>query len=143
MQKKEHDPNVYGYVNGKPVYSRDEFVFTKRGFSAIETDEELLAFAKKASCDWYDAGWHRTFESYYLGDYALSEPKASLTNREYERLRQLQKEAQEAAKAADEARCWKLVDRVFWADNSEEEIWEDKDGIRKTVMVVGPHGDAC
>ena len=22
-----HNPNVYGYVNGKPVFSRDEFIF--------------------------------------------------------------------------------------------------------------------
>ena len=24
----KYDPNVYGYVNGKPTYSRDEFIFT-------------------------------------------------------------------------------------------------------------------
>ena len=28
----KYDPNVYGYVNGKPTYSRDEFIFTVRGF---------------------------------------------------------------------------------------------------------------
>ena len=25
-----HNPNVYGYVNGKPVFSRDEFIFEHR-----------------------------------------------------------------------------------------------------------------
>lgn len=38
---------VYGYVNGKPVFNRDEFIFTKRGFGAIKNDNELLAYAKK------------------------------------------------------------------------------------------------
>ena len=42
------DANVYGYVNGKAVYSRDEFIFTKRGFETIETDAELLKYAEKS-----------------------------------------------------------------------------------------------
>jgi hypothetical protein len=32
---------------------------------------------------------------------------------------------------------------MYFADNSVEEVWEDKDGKRKRVMVVAPHGDAC
>ena len=43
----KYDPNVYGYVNGKPTYSRDEFIFTVRGFGPIENDADLLAFAEK------------------------------------------------------------------------------------------------
>lgn len=39
----KYDPNVYGYVNGKPTYSRDEFIFTVRGFGPIENDADLLA----------------------------------------------------------------------------------------------------
>lgn len=133
----------WGYVNGRPVYSRDEYVYARRGFGAIENDEELIAFAKKASHDWYNAGWHRTFTTYCLSDYALDEPKQSLTVSEYRRLKGLQKEAKAAERAADEARCWKLVDTMYFADNSVEEIWEDKDGVRERRMVVGPHGDAC
>lgn len=25
-----YDPNVYGYVDGRPTYSRDEFIYKKR-----------------------------------------------------------------------------------------------------------------
>ena len=32
----KYDPNVYGYVNGKPTYSRDEFIFTVRGFGPMK-----------------------------------------------------------------------------------------------------------
>ena len=139
----EYDPNVYGYVNGKPTYSRDEFVFAVRGFGAIENDAALLSFAEKASHGWYDAGWHRSFTGFYLSDYALAEPCSSLTNVEFARLKELQAQARAEAKAADDAREWRYVETVYWADNSIEEIWEDKDGCRKTVTVTGPHGDAC
>ena len=133
----------WGYVNGRPVYSRDEYVYARRGFGTIDTDEELIAFAKKASHDWYNAGRQYTFATYYLSDYALDEPNRSLTEAEYKRLRELQQEARAEAKAADEARCWELVDTMCFADNSVEEIWEDRDGVRERRMVVGPHGDAC
>ena len=139
----KYDPNVYGYVNGKPTYSRDEFIFTVRGFVPIENDADLLAFAEKVTSRWYNAGWHQTFATYYLSDYALSEPFASLTLSEFGRLKELQQEAREAAKAADDARCWRLKETINWADNSVEEIYEDKDGNTKHVTVVGPHGDAC
>lgn len=142
-KERKYDPRVYGYVNGNPCYSADEFVYKSRGFGAIETDEELMAFAKKASCDWYDSGWHHSFISFYLSDYALSEPCRSLTKREFERLKELQKAASEEYKKAEETREWKLVKTIYWADNSEEEVWEDKDGVQKTVMTVAPHGDAC
>lgn len=139
----KYDPNVYGYVNGKPTYSRDEFIFTVRGFGPIENDADLLAFAEKVTSRWYNAGWHQTFATFYLSDYALSEPFASLTLSEFGRLKELQQEAREAAKAADDARCWRLKETINWADNSVEEIYEDKDGNTKHVTVVGPHGDAC
>ena len=139
----KYDPNVYGYVNGKPTYSRDEFIFTVRGFGPIENDADLLAFAEKVTSRWYNAGWHQTFATYYLSDYALSEPFASLTLNEFGHLKELQQEAREAAKAADDARCWRLKETINWADNSVEEIYEDKDGNTKYVTVVGPHGDAC
>ena len=132
-----------GYVNGVACYSHDEFIYRKRGFGEIQSDEELIEFAEKASCNWYNAGWHRSFISFYLSDYALSEPRASLTNKEFNRLKELQAEARAAYKAAEDAKCWKLVRTLYWADNSVEEIWEDKDGNQKTVMAVAPHGDAC
>jgi hypothetical protein len=137
------EQRVYGYVNGKAVYSRDEFIFKSRGFGPIESDEELLAFAKKVTSNWYNAGWHWTFTNYYLSDYALSEPYRSLTLKEFSRLKDLQKEAIKAVKAADDAREWRHKETIYWADNSVEEVWIDKDGFTKTVMVIGPHGDAC
>lgn len=136
-------PNVYGYVNGVPVYSRDEYIFTKRHRGPIEDDAELVAYAEKVTGHWYNAGWRQTFETFYLSDYALSEPINSLTLEEFARLKELQRQARDAAKAADDAREWRLHDTIHWADNSVEEIWIDKDGNTKKVMTVGPHGDAC
>lgn len=132
---------LYGYVNGIPTYSRDEHIFARRGFGAIETDEELLKFAEKVTNGWYHAGWTRTFTTFYLSDYALSEPGRSLTKTEYTRLKELQRQALAAEKEADKAREWQYVRTECFADNSEEEIWRDKDGIEKRVMTVYPHGD--
>lgn len=78
----EERAKVYGWVNGTPVYSRDEFVFKRRGFGAIESDEELIEFARKVTGNWYNAGWNKTFTTYYLGDYCLNEPMRSLTTKE-------------------------------------------------------------
>ena len=55
-----HNPNVYGYVNGKPVFSRDEFIFEHRKRGPIEDDAELIAFAEKATSGWHNAGWSHT-----------------------------------------------------------------------------------
>lgn len=139
----EESAKVYGWVNGTPVYSRDEFVFKRRGFGAIESDEELIEFARKVTGNWYNAGWNKTFTTYYLGDYCLNEPMCSLTTKEYERLKELQRQEQAKEKAADDAREWKKVDTIYWADNSVEEIWRDKNGVKKSVQIVAPHGDAC
>lgn len=139
----KYDPTVYGYVNGRPTYSRDEFIYASRKRGPIENDEELLEFAAQVTGQWYSAGWRRTFTTFYLGDYVLDEPLRSLTHREYARLRELQKEAIAAEKAEDDARGWHLIKTVGYADNSVEEIYEDKDGIQKTVTAIAPHGDAC
>lgn len=139
MEKK----NIYGYVNGEAVYSAEEFRYKKRGFGAIENDDDLLAYAQKVTGGWYHAGWKRTFTTFYLSDYALSEPYASLTRAEFERLKQLQKAAQAEEKRAEEEKEWRYVTTTYWADNSIEEIWENKYGERKTVMIQAPHGDAC
>lgn len=89
------DPNVFGYVNGKAVYSRDEFIFTSRGFEEITSDAELLKYAEKVTYGWQDAGHKQTFAGFYLSDYALSEPYRSLTHKEFARLKELQKKARE------------------------------------------------
>lgn len=135
--------SIYGFVNGIACTSEEEFKYKARNHGAFESDEELIAFAEKASSNWYNAGWHHTFTTFYLSDYSLSEPRKSLTRAEFARLQELQQAARAAEKAADDAREWKLVETNGYADNSVEEVWEDKNGVRKTVTVVYPHGDAC
>ena len=131
------EEKLYGYFGKKPVYgSRDNWIYTVRGFGPIESDKELMEYAEKVTWGWADAGWKRRFEDFYLSDYALAHPYS-------DRLKQLQKEARAAEKAADDAREWRLDRTVYYADNSVEEIWIDKNGEEKTVMTVGPHGDAC
>lgn len=143
MTTQSNTPSVYGYVNGKAVYSRHVFIYESRHRGPIEDDDELLAFAYKVTNGWSFVGRPHTFIRFYLGDYALSEPKASLTYKEYARLRQLQAEAIAREKAAeDDARGWTLQSRFNYADNSVEEIWVDKDGVKKIVTVVPPHGNA-
>lgn len=100
-----YDPNVFGYVDGQPTYSRDEFIYKKRRRGPITDDAELVAFAEKVTSGWYNAGWRRTFTTYYLGDYALDEPLNSMTLKEYNRLKELQKKARDEAEAAEAARC--------------------------------------
>ena len=135
--------NVYGYVNGQPAYSRDEYVYNARHFGPIEDDDDLIAYAEKVTGGWQYACQRHSFETFYLSDYALSEPCRSLTDKEFDRLKELQRQARENAKAADDARCWRSIGTYSYADNSIEEVFEDKDGTRKTVMKVYPHGDAC
>lgn len=134
---------VYGYVNGQPVYSRDEFVFKCRGFGAIESDDALMEYARKVTSNWYRSGHHHSFISFYLGDYALDHPYRDLTKTEYERLKELQAEARAKHEAEEDARGWELVETIYWADNSVEEYYRDKNGETKSVMVVQPHGDVC
>ena len=83
-----YDPNVFGYVDGQPTYSRDEFIYKKRRRGPITDDAELVAFAEKVTSGWYNAGWHQTFTTYYLGDYALSEPLDSMTIHHHNHIRQ-------------------------------------------------------
>ena len=86
---------TYGYVNGEGVNSRDEFIYKSRGFEEITSDKELLDYAEKVTHHWYNAGHRHKFITYYLGDYALDEPKKSLTDKEYKRLKELQREQQD------------------------------------------------
>ena len=134
--------SIYGYVNGQPVFSRDEFVFKSRRFGEIKTDEELIAFAEKVTGHWSQAGWCRTFTGYYLGNYALDEPYNSLTKTEYARLKELQAAAIAEEERIETEKEWRLINTLYYADNSIEEVYENKYGERKTVMAVQPHGDA-
>lgn len=124
--------DIYGYVNGKPVFSRDEFIFTKRGFGTIKNDNELLAYAKKVTHNWLNAGWHHSFLTFFLSDYALNEPYASLTKSEFVRLKELQAEAKAQKKRLEEEQEWRYIETVGYADNSVEEVWENKYGQRET-----------
>jgi len=135
--------DVYGFVNGTPCYSRDEYVYAGRGMGPILSDEDLVTFAQKVTWGWSQAGHKSSFEGFVLSEYALSEPKRSLTEREFGRLRELQRQALQARAAAEAARGWTLVETTHWADNSVEETWVDREGSTKTVMTVAPHGDRC
>jgi len=132
---------VFGYYNGEPCYTRDEYIFAKRKFGPIESDEELIAFAEKVTYGWYWAGWKHSFTSYFLS--TRDEPYDSLTLKEFARLQELQKEAREELKRIEEAKQWRSIGTFGYADNSVEEVYEDKDGNRKVEMVVYPHGDPC
>lgn len=135
--------NVYGYVNGEAVYSSEEFRYKARGFGEITDDNELIAYAEKVTNGWSYACWKRSFTTFYLSDYALSEPYKSLTHKEFERLKELQKIAIEEERKAEELKEWKYKETIYWADNSVEEIWENKFGEQKTVTAIAPHGDLC
>lgn len=133
------ETSVYGYVNGKPVYSHDEFAYAARGFGPIESEEELLAFAAKVTQGWFNAGWKRTFETYYLdGDREL---RAELTKSEFAALKEMQRKLIVEHERVEREKEWKLVGTFGYADNSVEEVYENKYGERKTVMTVYPHGD--
>lgn len=83
----------------KKVNFNEEFIYKKRGFREITSDEELIKYAKKVTYGWSDAGHRHKFIDFYLSNYALSEPYASLTRKEFNRLKELQKIAQEEYKA--------------------------------------------
>ena len=133
-----------GWVNGVEYNNEEDYVLAKTGRDHIITDDaELIEYARKVTSDWYEAGWSRTFTSFYLSDYALDRPRCCLTRREFARLKELQAEAIKREQEAEDARGWRFLYNCYFADNSVEEIWEDKDGNRKTVMAVAPHGDVC
>lgn len=134
---------VFGYVNGKAVYSSDEFVFACRGFGAIETDEELLKFAEKKTYGWSYRMSKCKFSEYFLSDYCMDEPARSLTKKEFNRLKELQMEVRRKEKEEYDAQEWKYSETIYWADNSVEEVWVNKYGEKENRMIVGPHGDVC
>lgn len=123
-----HDKNVYGYVNGKPVYSRDEFIFESRSSrykdytdvnlkEQITNDTELLKFAEKVTYGWQRHGHRQKFTHYFLA--TSEEPYNSLTLDEFNRLKQIQEEkyaewkAEEARYEYDQYKGKKLEDDVI------------------------------
>lgn len=122
--------------------SKDEFVKFKRGFEEFKSDEEMVKYLDERGV-FYDGGWRREFIDFYISDYCLNPIYDYLTEEEVERLKAYQAKLIAEHEAAEAAKEWRKVETLYWADNSIEEVWEDKDGNRKTIMTVGPHGDAC
>lgn len=137
------DKKVWMMYNDKPMYSRDEYIFTKRGFKEIISDDFLIKFAKEVTYGWSQSGQKQTFTSYWLGSYCLDHPISDLTDKEYARLKELQEEARAEEQRIEDEKEWKYDHTIYWADNSEEEIWINKYGEKKSVMAVQPHGDVC
>ena len=132
------DPNVFGYVNGQPVYSVEEFRYKKRGFEEITSDAELMKYAEKVTCGWSNAGHKHKFVNFYLSDYALSEPYASLTKKEFERLKELQKIAKDEYEAEQAKYNFELYEgrplteseiRMFLDKTVNDTIEQWKDGF--------------
>ncbi len=90
-------PEVYGYINFNPTFSADEFVYIYRSHGPITDDTELIVFAQKLTKGWLNSGEHQSFTKFAFSDYPLSEPCRSLTVKEFIRLKELQKTAQEKA----------------------------------------------
>ena len=128
--------NIYGYVNGAPVYSRDEFIFKSRGFEEIALDQELLNFAEKVTSGWQDAGHKQKFTHFYLSDYALSEPYRSLTLKEFKRLKELQKTARAEWEAEQAKYKYELYEGRPLSE-SEIRMFLDRH-IQKTSEQWGP-----
>lgn len=108
----------------------------------FESFEQMVEYGTKAF-GWYHAGHRRNFINYYLSDYCLDRIYDIFTKDEVNQLREYQNQLREEHKKAEKSREWKLTNTIYWADNSVEEIYTDKDGKEKTIMVVAPHGDSC
>ena len=123
-----HDKTAYGYVNGKPVYSRDEFIFESRSSrykdytdvnlkEQITNNTELLKFAEKVTYGWQRHGHRQKFTHYFLT--TSEEPYNSLTLDEFNRLKQIQEEkyaewkAEEARYEYDQYSGKKLEDDII------------------------------
>ena len=89
------DDRVYGYVNGYACHSPEEFVYKCRKFGEITNDSDLIDWAEKCSHNWYNAGHHETFATFYIDSYDFSR---NFTQSELNRLRELQIQAKEDLK---------------------------------------------
>lgn len=122
--------------------SHDAYIKAKRSFERFPCMEKMVEYLREKT-HFQQAGWRHDFLDFYISDYSQDPIYDYITMEEGRQLREYQKELRAKADAAEAARGWRLVDTIYWADNSVEEIWEDKDGIRKSKTVVGPHGDLC
>ena len=121
----KNNSNWYGvYVGDKPVHNRNDLVCASRKRGAITTDAELIEFCEKVTCGWTDLGIKRGFLHFYLSDSEIAQPRLSLTDDEFKRLKEIQKVAREEEKRKEDA--------------SLNEMYEDKDGDKKTVSIFCP-----
>lgn len=135
----KNNSNWYGvYVGDKPVHNRNDLVYASRKRGAITTDAELIEFCEKVTCGWTDLGIKRGFLHFYLSDSEIAQPRLSLTDNEFKRLKEIQKVAREEEKRKEDARQWKKVRTIRFEDGSLNEMYEDKDGNKKTVSIFCP-----
>lgn len=130
---------VYGYVNGRPIYNRDEWIYSSRGFGPLLNDDDLLTFSGKVTHKWHTDGWRKGFEQFPLFDFETDQPYASLTQTEFNRLKTIQMAVKEKIRRFKREKGWELVETVRYEDNSAEEIYENRYGERKTVQIESPH----
>ena len=128
-----------GSLNGTIYHDEDAYNIARRGFGPIESDEELVAYWKKATAG---RGWPHgdiAYASFGYHDLQFT----YLLKAEIERLKAIKERVRKERDEAEKAREWKYVKTRYWMDNSEEELWVDKDGNEEWRMTVGPHGDLC
>ena len=126
------------YVGDKPVYNRNDLVYASRKRGAITTDAELMEFCEKVTCGWTDLGKKRGFLHFYLNDSEIAQPRRSLTDEEFKRIKEIQNAAREEEKRKEDARQWKKIQTIHLEDDSVKVVYEDKDGNRKTVFNLCP-----
>ena len=73
-----------------------------------------------------------------MSDSEIAQPRLSLTDDEFKRLKEIQKVAREEEKRKEDARQWKKVRTIRFEDGSLNEMYEDKDGNKKTVSIFCP-----
>ena len=122
--------------------SRTEYNKFRRGFDHFESVEHMVNYLD-ANGYFQQAGHKCSFLDFFLSDWDGARIHDLLTPEEFQQLKDYQQKLIAQFREAEKAREWKLVDTYYYADNSVEQIWEDKNGLRKTVMTVGPHGDVC
>jgi len=130
---------VYGHIKGRPIYYRDEWIYSSRGFGPLLNDDDLMAFASKLTHNWYTGGWRKGFEKFPLFDFESDEPFASLTESEFNRLKTLQKVAKGQVCLFRAERGWEFMETIHYEDNSVEEVYKNRYGEQKTVQIVSPH----
>lgn len=60
------------------------------------------------------------------------------TDEEFKRIKEIQNAAREEEKRKEDARQWKKIQTIHCDDDSVKEVYEEKDGNRKTVFNLCP-----